>query len=139
MVVPVGLEGKMAALLWACSLVAMGLVLVALREARDPAPDRWWSYPVQPALAELPLASWADPGPLTRPSPRPALQTGVTILAIALAIDVSAAPLAQLAPIEPAAAAAGLHDFTTGQDAFAAYAPASWTLASSSASDGWFV
>lgn len=126
----------MTVLLWACCLMAMGLVLAALHEAREPQPDRWWSYPVQPALAGL---AAADPGPPPRPSARPALQTGVTILAIALAIDVSAAPLAQLAPIEPTTIAGGVHDFMLGHDAFAAYAPASWTLVSSAASDGWFV
>jgi hypothetical protein len=114
----------------------MGLLLAAWREGRDAPPDRWWSYPVEPALAGAALAA-APP-----PRPRPTLQTGVAILAVALAIDVSAAPLAQLAPIAPEpgahAAVSGLYDFTDGCDVFAAYAPASWTV-SATATDGWFV
>lgn len=121
----------MTLLLWFCSLAVLGVVLAAWREGRAAAPDRWWSYPVQPAPAER-----GEAGPLMRPSPRPALQTGVAILAVVLAIDVSAAPLAQLAPIEPAAAS-GVYDFTS-QDSVAAYAPASWTLPATAA-DGWFV
>jgi len=134
MVIPVWLGGVMTVLLWICGLAVVSLFLAAWQEGRAEAPDRWWSYPVEPAVAAVASA------PLMRPSPRPTLQTGAVILAVALAIDVSAAPLAQFAPPEPEAvsAAAGFHDFTTGQDAYAAYAPASWSL-SVSASDGWFV
>lgn len=135
MVVPVWLEGVMAVLLWVCSLALMSLMLAAWREGREAAPDRWWSYPVVPALAGVPV----EPGPPARHSPRPTLQTGVAILAVALAIDVSAAPLAQLAPVEPGpAVSAGFHDLPIAPEPMTAYGAASWTLAAT-ATDGWFV
>ncbi|HKR88445.1 MAG TPA: hypothetical protein VJS38_09735 [Phenylobacterium sp.] len=111
----------MAVLLWVCSLAVMGLFLAAWREGRGQAPDRWWSYPALPAFAD---GAAADPGPLMRPSPRAPLQTGVAILAVALAIDVSAA--------------SGIYDIAANQDALAAYAPAGWTVPAI-ATDGWFV
>lgn len=113
----------MTLLLWFCSLAVLGVVLAAWREGRAAAPDRWWSYPVQPAPAER-----GEAGPLMRPSPRPALQTGVAILAVALAIDVSAA----------GAGASGAYDVAANQDALAAFSPASWTVPTT-ATDGWFV
>lgn len=65
-----------------------------------------------------------------RANARPALQTGAAILALALALEVSAAPHA---------AFFGHFDVSDGPHVdFDAYAPASWSL-SASASDGWFV
>jgi hypothetical protein len=135
MVIPGWLEGAMTLILWICGVAMTGLLLAAWREGRDQAPDRWWSYPVQP-LAEAAI----DDAPM-RASVRPALQTGAAILALALALDVSAEPQAWFAPLEPATAsgvaASGLLDFTDGSG-FSAYAPASWTMSASTA-DGWFV
>jgi hypothetical protein len=136
MVVPVRLEGVMAVLLWVCCLVVMGLVLTAWSEGCSEAPDRRWSYPVQPAFADVPV----EPGPLMRANSRPALQTGVAILAVALAIDVSASSLAQFAPFEldAAVSVSGAYDVTANHNAFAAYAPVNWTV-SSATTDGWLV
>lgn len=125
----------MTLMLWVCGVAMTGLLLAAWREGRNPAPDRWWSYPVRLSEASI------DDAPL-RSSVRPALQTGVAILALALALDVAAEPQAWFAPLEPEAASgvatsAGLLDFTEGAG-FSAYAPASWTV-SASTSDGWFV
>lgn len=114
----------MAVLLWVCSLAVMALVVTAWREGRDPTPDRWWSYPALPAFAEVPV----EQGMPMRAGPRAALQTGVAILAVALAIDVSAA----------GAGASGAYDVAANQDALAAFSPASWTVPTT-ATDGWFV
>lgn len=129
----------MTLLLWFCGIAMTGLLLAAWREGRDAAPDRWWSYPVQPAGTE----AQAFEAPM-RTSVRPALQTGVAILALALALDVSAEPQAWFAPLEPeaasSAASSGLLDFTDGSQhaGLDAYAPPSWTMPTSGA-DGWFV
>lgn len=129
----------MTLLLWFCGIAMTGLLLAAWREGRSEAPDRWWSYPVQPAVAEP-----QGYEPPIRTSVRPALQTGVAILAVALALDVSATPQAWFAPLEPEAAssaASGLLDFTgasqhAGLEAYAQ--PLSWTTSTAGA-DGWFV
>src|ERR1700740_3610240 len=100
----------MTLMLWICSLAITGLLLTAWREGRDAAPDRWWSYPVQPALA----ATAVDEGALLRANARPALQTGAAILAVALALDLTPAAQTWFAPLEPEAAssvaASGLLD-----------------------------
>lgn len=128
----------MTLLLWFCGIAMTGLLLAAWREGREVAPDRWWSYPVQPAALE----AQAYEAPL-RTSVRPGLQTGVAILAVALALDVSAAQQSWFAPLEPEAAssaASGLLDFTGGSlhAGLDAYAPPSWTTPTAGA-DGWFV
>ena len=128
----------MTLLLWFCGIAMTGLLLAAWREGREVAPDRWWSYPVQPAALE----AQAYEAPL-RTSVRPGLQTGVAILAVALALDVSAAQQSWFAPLEPEAAssaASGLLDFTGASQhaGFDAYAPPSWTTPTAGA-DGWFV
>lgn len=135
MVIPVWLEDVMTLLLWFCSLVMTGLLVAAWREGRDAAPDRWWSYPVTPPVSEA-----ADEGALMRSNNRPVLQTGVAILALSLALDVSASPSSWFS-LEPeatpsvASASAGLLDFTESRY----IGPDGVWSAPSSASDGWFV
>jgi len=130
----------MTLLLWGLSLALLALVAsrqravqrAELRALRRPYPVDLFCDDAAPAAA---LAA--------RPATRPALQTGAAILALALALDVSAAPQAwsppdSLVAIHGDAAFAPLQMFEDQSLDLTAYAPGSWTTAASAA-DGWFV
>jgi hypothetical protein len=101
----------MTLLLWCVGLAFLTLAMTA-RTQRAASEDRWWLHSV-------------DLAPATRPAPRATAQTGVAVLALALALEASTGVIA---PAEPHA-----YDL-----AAAAHAPAAWTQTSFGA-DGWFV
>lgn len=130
----------MTLLLWGLGLVLLALNLAAGREGPAARRDPERSYPVRPPAAE---SAWIA-APAARSVTRPAMQTGAAILAVALALDVSAGSQAWSPPsgVELVHGIAAI-DLPQAPDAqglldLAAYAPAPWTDATL-ATDGWFV
>lgn len=127
----------MAILLWSCSLVLAALMFAALGGGR---PTRARSRAAMPAAVIIPV----EPARPARPNPRPALQTSAALLAIALALDVSA-PQARAAPAEPgifysAAAVEEALVFGSEPEPWIAVEPAAdWVFKAVGVTDGWFV
>jgi hypothetical protein len=131
-------------LLWGLSLALLALVARRQRIAERAELDVLRRpYPADLFSQASPQVSPQVAAPPAWPAARPALQTGVAILALALALDVSAAshwsPPASVEAIHGEAELPSLDldlDLDLGLD-LTTYAPP-WTAASL-ATDGWFV
>ena len=117
----------MTLVLVCAGLVLLSLALAAPTPRRARAVDRWWLRPTDMGMTPAAVAA-------PRPSPRVSAQTGVAVLALALALDGSVAAangheFAFVAQPAPAFEHTGL--------SYEAPAAPSWSLAAHS--DGWFV
>ncbi|CAN7482938.1 hypothetical protein LJR225_003342 [Phenylobacterium sp. LjRoot225] len=130
----------MTLLLWGLGLAL--LALVARRQwsaARAEMRALRWSYPVGLFCDETaPIAS-----PAAQPAGRTGLHAGAAILAVALALDVSAAsqawsPPSSVEAIQGGAALEPLQVFEDQSLDLSAYGAGSWSAATL-ATDGWFV
>ena len=130
----------MAVLMWALSVMLTALVAWALGGRRMVRANMVPIVVSTPAVQPAPVAF-----PVPRPSSRVAVQTSAALLAIALALDVSATPQAQAAPLEPDGVYSALADdaYVLAEAAGEAWTPVElapdWALKAISTTDGWLI
>jgi hypothetical protein len=121
----------MTLVLVCAGLVLLSLALAAPTPRRARAVDRWWLRPTDMGMTPAAVAA-------PRPSPRVSAQTGVAVLALALALDGSVAAATNgTYGHELAFAAQASPVFEHSGISYEAPATPSWSLAAYS--DGWIV
>jgi hypothetical protein len=124
----------MTLVLVCAGLVLLSLALAAPTPRRARAVDRWWLRPTDMGTTPAAVAVSSSP----RTSPRVSAQTGVAVLALALALDGSvAAAVNGTYGHELAFAAQASPVFEHSGISYEAPATPSWSLAAYS--DGWIV
>lgn len=131
----------MALLMLGFSVMLTALVAWALG-------GRGVTYRVQPVpvVTSIPALQAAPMSPaVSRPSPRIPVQTSAALLAIALALDVSGAPQAQAASLEPDGVYSALTDdaYLLPEAAAEAWTPVElapdWAVRAINTTDGWLI